>query len=129
MALYPQDAGRLYLADDGSDPTVWFIDTDGSRRGIPNPQTLHNLFRDGAVEKVPPRTISDYDLSPLGGISDGAILARAPNDPTVWVITDGVKRGVSSQQAMDKFHFARDQVQLVPFIVLSYVPVGTAFTD
>ena len=70
--------------------------------------------------------ITSIDQGP--DISDGVILAKDPNMTPVYLIDNGVKRWVTSQMVMDKFHFARDQIKLVPNIVLSFVIDGPNIT-
>ncbi len=120
MALRPDLAGRRLQGV--NDPAVYLVDDNGFRRWIPNPPTYNNLFRDwnGIVEVI---DINDIDRGP--DISDGAILAKDPNLPPVYLIDNGQKRWVTSPAVMDKFYFSWQTIHAVPNIVLSFVPSGS----
>src|SRR6478752_10883816 len=42
-------------------PSIWLIDPEGFRRGIPNPETYNNLFRSwgGVVEDINANSIAE----------------------------------------------------------------------
>jgi hypothetical protein len=104
--------------------TVWLIDR-GYKRGIPNPETYNNLFRDwnGIVVSI------DVNEIPSGpNITNGAILATRPGPGTVYLIDNGVKRGILNPAVMDKYHFAWNRIYRVPQIVLDSIPDGDIIT-
>jgi len=119
MGTRPDLAG--YRIKEQGQPPVYLIDDDGTRRWIPNPQTYDNLFRDwdGIVQDL---DINEIDQGP--DITDGAILGKAPNAAPIYLISNDVKRWVTSPAVMDKFHFSWDAVQQVAESVLEALPSG-----
>ncbi len=103
-------------------PRVYLVD-QGYRRWIPNPETYNNLFRDwnGIREFI------DVNTIPEGlPIANGAILARPAGGPAVYFLDAGVKRWVTSPDAMDRYHFNWNRVYSVPPIVLQNISDGPA---
>jgi len=102
-------------------PEIYLIDPDGFRRRIPNPQTYNNLFRDwnGVVVDIDITQIAES--SPL---TSGAILARADGTAPVFLISNGVKRWVTSPATMDKYYFNWNRVYVVPGALVDFIPSG-----
>ncbi|MGK5549679.1 hypothetical protein ACSNOH_33895 [Streptomyces sp. URMC 127] len=101
-------------------PAVYLI-LDGKRRWIPNPATYNNLFRswDGI------QTVIDIDAVDDGGqLSDGAILAKSPGEPAVYLVSNGVKRWITSPAAMDKYYFDWNKIVNVSPVALNAIPTG-----
>lgn len=98
-----------------------YLILDGERRWIPNPTTYDNLFRDwnGVINNNDVITIFEGNW-----LSDGAILARAPHHPPVYLISNGVKRWIQSPEAMDKYHFNWNKIIEVPKILLDFIQNG-----
>jgi len=99
-----------------------YIVIDGLRHWVPNPATYENLFRDwDGVEDI-----IDIDSIDAGAdITDGAILARGGEDPPVYLISNGVKRHVTSPEAMDRYYFEWDRVISLPPVAVLFIPTGT----
>ena len=102
-------------------PEIYLID-EGYRRWIPDPATYNNLFRDwnGIVVDI------DINAIPLSmPISSGAILARGNGTAPVFLISNGVKRWITSPAAMDKYYFAWNRVYVVPVAFVNSIPNGS----
>ena len=119
MAKRPDLAG-LRIKDLIS-PRVYLIDDDGTKRRIPDPSTYNALFRDwNGIENVTDTNAIDDGAD----ITVGAVLVKSSQMANVYLIDNGTKRRVSSPPIMDKFYFAWDKIQIVPEIVLDFIPNG-----
>jgi hypothetical protein len=106
-------------------PEIYLIDPDGYRRWIPNPETYNNLFRDwnGVVTDI------NIDQIALGSpLTDGAVLARAVNSAPVYIVSNGMKRWITSPAVMDKYSFNWSRVYTVPHVLVDFIPHGTNWT-
>ncbi|MGK5732146.1 hypothetical protein [Streptomyces sp. URMC 124] len=105
-------------------PAVYLI-LDGKRRWIPNPATYNNLFRNwnGIQTVVDIAAIDDG-----GQLSDGAILAKSPDGPAVYLVSNGVKRWITSPAAMDKYYFDWNKIVSVSPVALNAIPTGAAIS-
>lgn len=100
--------------------TVYLI-LDGKRRHVPNPDTYNSLFRnwDGIVTDVDVDDITDG-----GPLTNGAVIAKPNNGDPVYLVSNEVKRHVTSPAAMDKYHFSWDKVITVPYVLLDSIKTG-----
>jgi hypothetical protein len=99
---------------------IYLVDR-GYLRHVPNPRTYVNLFPDweGLDES------EELFSLPFGKpISDGAILARAEDDDTVYLVEHGVKRPLASREVLEKYHFDETKIKVVPPIVLDGLTTG-----
>jgi hypothetical protein len=106
-------------------PEIYLIDPDGYRRWIPNPETYNNLFRDwnGVVTDI------NIDQIALGSqLTYGAVLARAVNSAPVYIVSNGMKRWITSPAVMDKYHFNWSRVYVVPHVLVDFIPHGANWT-
>lgn len=110
LRLTPLTGGPIYL-----------VNPEGLLQWIPNPPTYNNLFRDwNGVVKIDTATL------PIGAaLSDGAVLAKGNASSAVYVISNGVKRWVTSPAAMDKYYFNWSHVFVVPQILINSIPTGS----
>ncbi|MFI9721152.1 hypothetical protein ACIHFE_16110 [Streptomyces sp. NPDC052396] len=99
-----------------------YLILDGKRRWIPNPATYDQLFRgwDGIRYAVDVEGITDG-----GQLSDGAFLAKAPDGPQVYLVTNGQKRWITSPAAMDKYYFDWRKIVSVSSVALRGFPTGS----
>ena len=106
-------------------PQVYLIDPDGYRRWIPNPPTYNNLFRDwnGIITDIDTNEISE--ASPL---TDGAVLARGIGTAPVYLVSNGMKRWITSPTAMDKYYFNWNTVVQIPSILVDSIPTGSPWS-
>jgi hypothetical protein len=113
------DLNGLRVKLPNADPIYLIL--DGYRRWIPDPDTYNNLFRnwDGVIVDI---DINDIPEGPP--LSHGAILARALNTAPVYLVSNGLKRWVTSPAAMDKYWFAWEKVLNVPASLLDPLPPG-----
>jgi len=101
-------------------PEVYLV-LDGTRHWIPNPDTYNQLFRDwNGIQQV----IDITNIDEGAAITDRAVLMRAPNTAPVYLVSNGVKRWVTSPQAMDKYYLDWNKIQAVPQVVVNSVPTG-----
>ncbi|MBF6044507.1 hypothetical protein GO001_04615 [Streptomyces sp. NRRL B-1677] len=105
-------------------PAVYLI-LDGKRRWIPNPATYNNLFRNwnGIQSVVDIGAIDDG-----GQLSDGAILAKSPSGPAVYLVSNGIKRWITSPAAMDKYYFDWNKIVNVSPVALNAIPTGASIS-
>ncbi|MEV8475029.1 hypothetical protein [Streptomyces sp. NPDC051173] len=109
----------------GFDSAPVYLILDGRRRWIPNPATYNNLFRswDGIQSVV---DINSIDSG--GQLSDGAFLGKSPNAPQVYLISNGVKRWITSPAAMDKYDFAWNKIVNLSPVVIDSIPTGASIS-
>jgi hypothetical protein len=102
--------------------TVYLVDK-GQKREIPY-NVYVNLFRDW--ESI----VRDLDVDEIESgpdLADTTILVHhdiAGQPGKVYLLDMGVKRGVSSPAAMDKYGFGWDKIKRIPQAVLDVIPDG-----
>lgn len=84
--------GTLVKAEDA--PEVYLLD-GGKKRHIPNPEVFFSRYRWGEIVLISAGEMSNYADGDRIGFRPGS-LARAANQPQVYVITDTAKRHISS---------------------------------
>jgi hypothetical protein len=106
-------------------PRVYLIDDDGTKRWISDVPTYNALFRDwNGIENIAgTNTIDDG-----ADITVGAVLAKSNQFANVYLIDNGMKRRISNPAVMDKFYFAWNKIQVVPEVVLDFIPSGADIT-
>jgi len=115
-ARHPELSGKRLRAP-GSD-SVYVIDQNGYRRGIPDADTFDSLFRDW--QSVEENDIVD-EISSRPDLSRNAFLGREPGTDGVYLFTDKGRYGVASAATMDKYGFDWDKVHDTPDFVFKYV--------
>jgi hypothetical protein len=100
---------------------TYLID-QGVRHLIPDELTFNNLFTGWDI-------ITTYDdlafIDEGAPLSSGAILVRGEGVAT-WLVTNGVKRPINSEEIMSRYHFDYKKIVLVPQILLDAANVGSA---
>jgi hypothetical protein len=104
-----------------TNPDVYLVDPEGYLRLIPDPDTYNNLFRDwnGITEST--------DLNEIArgsDITDGAVLAKASNSDPVYLISNGIKRWITSPGVMDKYYFNWGNIVGLPQTAIDPIPQG-----
>ncbi|MFJ2782531.1 hypothetical protein ACIQCR_07135 [Streptomyces sp. NPDC093249] len=100
--------------------TAIHVVMDGQRRLIPDTGTYYNLFKNTAnIQQV----IDLYSIPDGGPLSSGAILAGSPSSDSIWMITDGTRRGITGR-AFEKYQFDGAKIEGLRDIVLFSVPQG-----
>ena len=79
---------------------LYLIDSDGTRRWVPDPQTMVNLY--GGVPAIIQRPVSGITAGPE--LTSGAYLA-ADGDKE-YLVTNGEKRWITSPDVFNQFAFA-----------------------
>ena len=98
-----------------------YLILDGCRRWIPSPAAYNRLFRDwnGVVVDI------DIDEIPLAApLSDGAVLIKGDGTAPVYLVSNNVKRWITSPAAMDKYYFNWSKIQVVAPILVNNIPTG-----
>ncbi|MBL7259426.1 hypothetical protein [Paractinoplanes lichenicola] len=106
-------------------PAIYLVDPEGYRRWIPDPATYDNLFRnwDGVIQDPHLGLIPERDA-----LTSGAFLAIAQPRPQVYLVSNGVKRWITSPAVMDKYNFSWEKIQKVSPLVLDAVPEGAPWS-
>jgi hypothetical protein len=102
-------------------PSIYLIDENGNRRGIPNPTTYKKLFRNWSG------VVADVDLNEIpdaGDLDNGAVLVKGINTPSVYIMDGGKKRGITSPAVMDKYYFNWDTIVSIPDILVNAIASG-----
>ncbi|MFJ9429627.1 hypothetical protein ACIRQY_08170 [Streptomyces sp. NPDC101490] len=99
--------------------TAIYVVMDGQRRLIPDMATHTNLFGNSNVQQV----IDLYSMPDGGPLSSGAILATSPNSDSAWLISNGIKRGITFR-AFEKYEFDWSKIRMLQDVVLFSVPQG-----
>lgn len=108
-----------------NDPAIYLIDPNGYRRRIPDPDTYNNLFRDWNGVVV---DIDIDDLPVAAALTSGAVLVRASNAAPVYLLSDGMKRWITSPAVMDKYYFNWARIYVLPPAVVDSAPRGPDWT-
>ena len=109
LRLTPLAGGPIYL-----------VNPEGYLQWIPNPATYNNLFKDwnGVIK-------TDTASLPIGSsLSDGAVLAKGNASGAVYLISNGLKRWITSPSAFDKYYFNWNHIYVVPQILINSIPTG-----
>ena len=123
VAPRPDLAGLRLKAP--NDATLYLVDPDGFLRSIPNPATYNNLFRDwnGVVISTDIPSISQ-GLN----LTDGAVLVTASGTALVYLVSNGIKRWITSPATMDKYYFNWKTIFSVPHILVDSIPTGSSWS-
>jgi hypothetical protein len=98
-----------------------YLVLDGKRCHVPDPQTSKNLFDD----RVGPDRSDLIELIALGTpLESGALLIKADDNPTYYLLTNGKKRKINSPAILNLYHFDSQKVRSYPAIVIKYIPSG-----
>ena len=107
--LTPPNGGPVYL--------VMF----GELHWIPNPGTYDNLFTSWDV------IVKSTDLPSIDrgfDFSNGALLVRGVGSAPVYLVTGQSRFWVTSPDAMTKYHFNWNKVDVVPDTLVNAIPQG-----
>lgn len=103
---------------------IYVVNPEGYLQWIPNPATYNNLFRNwNGVYKV---DIANYAIG--AALSDGAILARGNASAAVFLVSNGMKRWITSPAAMDKYNFNWNTVYVVPQVLVNFIWSGASWS-
>lgn len=105
-------------------PAIYLVNPEGYLQWIPNPATYNNLFRDwNGVQRT---DIAGISAGPA--LSDGALLAKGSLSAAVYIISNGLKRWITSPDVMNKYYFSWNRVIVVPQILIDEIPVGNPWS-
>jgi hypothetical protein len=122
-APWPELAGKRIRASGASD--LYLVDDDGTARHIPDSTTYNNLFRDWDNVEV----VDHASITSGPALTSGAYLAIAQETmKSVYLVSNGQKRLVTSPAVMDKFWFNWNTVRTVPQSTPDALPNGSDLT-
>jgi len=118
-ATRPDLAGsRIQTA---GDPKIYLVDSDGTKRWIPDQATYWNLFRDATgIKSVDVSTVSSGPELTSGAYLAWDGVAGTP----IYLVTNGQKRHIASPSVFDKFWFNWSRVKTVAKSTLDALPNG-----
>lgn len=102
------------------DPRIYLV-IGSQKQLIPDPPTYANLF--GENQDIEEDVPLDF-LQTGPPLSSGAILAKAPSAPEIYLVTGGVKRLIPSPGVFKSYGFDATRVQTVPDATLEAMPTG-----
>jgi len=105
------------------DDDAFFLVLDGTRRHIPDPPTFISLFGTSGVDEVLDIDSIPKADHPLDSLTPGAVLVRAEGTDPIYLVSNGVKRHITSPEAINKYHFHGSGVPL-PSVAVNSIPVG-----
>jgi hypothetical protein len=119
-----KDLAGLRLKAPNAAP-IYLVDPDGLLRWIPNPATYNNLFRDwnGVIISL---DIPNITRGP--DLTNGAVLARGAGTAPVYIVSNGIKRWITSPATMDKYYFNWNTVFQVPEVLVDFTPTGSSWS-
>lgn len=97
-----------------------YLMKDGKRCWIPNQATFDNFYDtwDNIVD------VDDISLIPEGdALSVGALLARAGTAPEIYLVSNGLKRHITGQQASPR-NLVLDKTVSVDPRIMELIPTG-----
>jgi hypothetical protein len=104
---------------------IYLIDPEGYRRWIPDPTTYDNLFRDwnGVIVALDVTSVPERPA-----LSHGAVLVRGNGQAPVYLVSNGIKRWITSPATMDKYYFDWNKIQVLTPAVVHSIPTGGAWS-
>ncbi|MFA5945453.1 MAG: hypothetical protein WC802_00885 [Patescibacteria group bacterium] len=117
-SLYPQ--GRLLqLKTNGA---VFYV-ADGTRHAILDKSVMTARFPGATLFPIAPVEVEQFKEGKALGMPDGS-LVKIPDDPTVYVITDGMKRAIPTESIFTSYGYAWKNIVTVTPSVLKLHPPG-----
>lgn len=122
LAIPHPDLAGCKVRIRGTTP-IYLVDPDGYRRFVPFPLTFMNLFEDRSLLQtlVYSGAARIAEGPPL---DNGAVLLRGSSCERIYLLDQGRKRLITSQQVMDKYGFSEGGIVVVPKILMDAVPDG-----
>jgi hypothetical protein len=102
-------------------PQIYLIDPNGFRRWIPDPATYNNLFRDWNGVVI---DINVSEIAQAASLTPGAVIFKSSDHTSIYLVSNGCKRWITSPAAMDKYYFDWGKVLVLPPVVVDFVPEG-----
>lgn len=121
--LHPQGL-LLQLKDSGA---VFYVE-DGIRHPIFDRTILDARFPDAIPTPAMPVDVEQYLEGGPVTLPDG-YLVRAPEDPAVFVISEGQRRLIPSESVFTSYGYRWENVHVVPEFILNLHPLGDNLTD
>lgn len=120
ITITTQDpSGRIVKTASGA----MFLLRDGTRQQILDTAILNANFPNATVETASPGEIEQYKEGRFLKLPDGS-LVRSIENPTVYVVADGKRRAIDSEQTFNDYGYAWDNIVFVNDDVLNLHKVG-----
>ena len=112
--------GQLYqLKTNGA---VFYIQ-DGKRHAIFDRSLLNIRFPGQSMKQVDANDLAQFAEGMPVMLPDG-VLVRTPEDPAVYVISDGMRRVITSEQIFNAYGYSWDNILFVPEVVMNLHDIG-----
>lgn len=101
-------------------PPVYLV-LNGFRCWVPDTTTFNNLFVSGAS------IFQDINIGVVSegpALSSGAVLAQAAGNPTIYLVTNGMKYPIPSPAVFNRYQFNFGTVQVCAPIIINSIPNG-----
>lgn len=109
LSSEPHPTGSLLK---GSDSLIYYIE-DSTKRPIPSAGIFESRFEWEEVLSVPDSRVSQYPQGEFVGYRDGSLLLTP--DGTVWVISNGERRGFTSGELFLAMGYSFSNIRSVSF--------------
>jgi hypothetical protein len=97
-----------------------YLVNQGTRHLIPDELTFNNLFTNWGII-ITYDDLAFIDKGP--DLTSGAVLVRG-NGVATWLITNGQKMPINSEEIMSRYHFDYQKIAYVPQVLLDAATVG-----
>lgn len=104
----------------GSGNTVWWL-LGGAKRPLPSMAVLESWFRPSEIVTTSDARIQSYPDGPVLGFRDGTLIAP---DVTVWVISNGARRGFTSAEIFSALGYSWNNIRRVSWAEAGLHPEG-----
>lgn len=122
-SAYPTGA---ILIDESTDETYYV--QDGTKKPILANELIDIYYSNKTAFPVTSEEIENYTTKDPVKLRDGE-LVRTPEDPTVYIITDGKKRPFASAEAFHGLGYKFSNVVFIPKTILDLHPLGELVFD
>lgn len=101
---------------------------DGKRHPIVDELVVKARFPGRAIKQVTPTEIEQYLEGNQISLPDG-YLVKSPEDPTVYIITEGRRRPIASESVFLSYGYSWDDIYTIHAVALNAHPLGLAIED
>lgn len=101
-------------------PQVYLV-LNGYRCWVPDSTTFSNLF---ILNATIYQDINIGVVSEGPALSSGAVLAQAAGNPTIYLVSNGVKYAIPNPDVFNRYQFNWQAVQVVAPILINSIPNG-----
>ncbi|PIR97179.1 MAG: hypothetical protein COT91_02770 [Candidatus Doudnabacteria bacterium CG10_big_fil_rev_8_21_14_0_10_41_10] len=116
----------------GSDSSVWLVLDNGSRYGFDDTQEFfHFGYRFDLVHAVTDEELNAYPISTIDKLQYHATnnFIKYQNDPTIYMVENNIKRGVTSPEVFFTYVGSWDEVLIIPDDLTYETGASLSFPD